>query len=150
VNPLRLAELALIIAISALILSLAYSSYILVNSLASIESVKPSIRNDYYIVLEGFKLRNDGLYSASITISIDIIQDRVILARYTGSVRLKPGEEIGNLTLRLEDSAPIHPYLIDGYAQLRKAMIKTIFKIVLEPLISIKLEINETLGRLTP
>jgi len=92
VNPLRLAELALIIAISALILSLAYSSYILVNSLASIESVKPSIRNDYYIVLEGFKLRNDGLYSASITISIDIIQDRVILARYTGSVRLKPGE----------------------------------------------------------
>lgn len=145
-NPLRLAELTLIIAVSALILSLAYSSYILVNSLANLRSIKPSIY-DEYIVLEGFELKNDGLYSVSITISIDILQNRVRLARYTGSIRLNPGEKIENLTLRLEDEASIPSHPIDGYTQFREAMIKTVFKLVLEPLIFIKVEVNETLGR---
>ncbi|MDW8062293.1 MAG: hypothetical protein RMJ00_06315 [Nitrososphaerota archaeon] len=144
-NPFRVAELAVILAVSTLIISITYSSYILLSSLASLTSIKPAMRNEY-ILLEGFNLRNDGLYSVSIAISVDILQDGIGLARYNGGVRLKPGENIENLTLKLEGGIHTPSSITDGFARPKGVTVKTVVKIFIEPLISIKLEINETLG----
>ncbi|MCS7113370.1 MAG: hypothetical protein NZ955_05365 [Candidatus Bathyarchaeota archaeon] len=143
-NPFRIAELAVILAVSTLIISITYSSYILLNSLASLTSIKPAMRNGY-ILLEGFNLRNNGLYSVSIAISVDILQDGIELARYNGGVRLKPGESIKNLTLKLEGDIHIPSSIIDGFIGSKRVTAKTMIKIFIEPLISVKLEINETL-----
>lgn len=146
-NPFRIAELAVILAVSTLIISITYSSYILLSSLASLTSIKPVMRNGY-VLLEGFNLRNNGLYSVSIAISVDILQDGIELARYNGGVRLKPGESIENLTLKLEGDIRIPSSIIDGFIGSKRVTAKTMVKIFVEPLISIKLEINETLGGL--
>lgn len=141
-SPFRVAELALILALSTLTLSLAYSSYMLLASLANLTSIKLDIHSEY-IVLEGFKLENNGLYDISILLSIDLLYGDIRLARYTGNVRLKPTEILENLTLKLEDKIYIPPSIVDGSIKAAATA-----KIFIEPLVSIKLEVNRTLERL--